>query len=61
MLKDYYSPKKTLKKSTLKNTSKINSSSKRIFFNDKTFLLNKTTVGTPFDKSAMLSYISTPN
>ena len=27
----------------------------------KNFIINKTTIGTPIEKSAMLSYVSTPN
>lgn len=29
--------------------------------NTKNYLFNKTALGTPYDKSAILSYISTPN
>ncbi len=29
--------------------------------NPKNYLFNKTALGTPYEKSAMLSYISTPN
>lgn len=48
-------------------TSPFKSSLKSNLVRDKTrhsirkYALNKTSVGTPFDKSAMLSYISTPN
>ena len=60
-LKDFYSPKKSTKKVLVKNTSKINCSNKRIITQDKSYAFNKTTFCTPFDKSAILSYISTPN
>jgi hypothetical protein len=29
--------------------------------NNKSYLFNKTAFGTPYDKSTLLSYISTPN
>lgn len=60
-LKDFFSPKKSLKKALLKSSSKPNCSSKRILCHDKSYVLNKTSVCTPYDKSTMLSYVSTPN
>ena len=60
-LKDFFSPKKSVKKSLLKNSSKINCASKRVLRQDKTYAFNKTTFCTPYDKSTMLSYVSTPN
>ena len=55
-----------MKKTLLKSSSKINcSSSKRVICPDKSFdksyAFNKTTFCTPYDKSTMLSYVSTPN
>ena len=61
MLKELLSPKKSTKKTLLKSSSKVNCSSKRVLGNDKSYVFNKTTFCTPYDKSAMLSYISTPN
>lgn len=61
LIKDFLSPKKESKKSLLKSSSKLNSNSKRLLSHDKSFILNKTTFCTPYDKSTMLSYITTPN
>lgn len=61
MLKELLSPKKSTKKTLLKSSSKLNCSSKRVLPNDKSYVFNKTTFCTPYDKSTMLSYISTPN
>jgi len=55
------SPKKSAPTSPFKSSLKSN------FLNEKTtqsirkYALNKTSLGTPYEKSAMLSYISTPN
>lgn len=61
ILKDFFSPKKSVKKSVLKSSSKIGLSSKGVLSEDKSYVFNKTTFCTPYDKSAMLSYVSTPN
>jgi hypothetical protein len=53
-------PKRS-KKSVQKASSKLSESSKKILIHNKSYLFNKTTFGTPYEKSAMLSYLSTPN
>ena len=54
------SPKSTYKKLPLKSSSKVNCSMQKEK-EGKKYTFNKTSYGTPYDKSAMLSYISTPN
>lgn len=43
-----------------KNISKPYDQFKKVSTN-KTYLINKTAIGSPYEKSAMFSYLSTPN
>jgi hypothetical protein len=57
---DSLSPKHCCKKLPLKSSEKVNTSFKKIS-GVKKYTLNKTSFVTPYDKSMMLSYVSTPN
>ena len=54
------SPKSIHKKIPLKSTTKTNCTMQRNTEGKKS-TFNKTSYGTPYDKSTMLSYVSTPN
>ena len=45
----------------MKNGSRPLEFAKKVSSNSKTYLVNKTALGTPHEKSVMFSYISTPN
>lgn len=58
--KSYLEPKKEGKGLT-KTGSRALDFNKKINSNSKGYLVNKTAIGTPYEKSVMFSYISTPN
>ena len=55
------SPKKSVNTTPLKSSIKANVPNQRNSSNNRKYALNKTTYGTPHEKSTMMSYISTPN
>lgn len=54
--KSYLEPRRSSKLKTRQGDS-----GKKLAQTNKSYLFNRTALGTPYDKSAMLSYISTPN
>jgi hypothetical protein len=57
----FVSPKKSHPTTPLKTSMRANFANQRNSANNRKYALNKTTYGTPHEKSTMLSYISTPN
>ena len=54
--------KKSLKKvSHCYKNDKTKHSTRKFVKDNQQYVFNRTTVGTPYDKSTMLSYLSTPN
>ena len=52
----YLEPRRSMKQ--LRHVTRLAESTKKT---GRHYMVNKTTFGTPFDKSTMLSYLSTPN